>query len=309
MRKASKYFITTTLGILTLTGCANRENEPEVAGRNDAPSFTATITSQSRAHDEQWEAGDMIGISGANRSNVCYHTEDGLGSFNVKNKGEQIYFPDDNEAAFTAYYPWNDLAAGVTAISADTRQQAGQKSFDFLWTQAKGQKDAPEVALTFAHKMARLVLTVKPGEAMSYDEIKETSLSLDGFRHTGSFDTAGGTATAGNTAEAWEFSEFATLNDADKTLTFSFIVFPQTHAKPLDFLAALELSDGKSLSLKAAVDFTNANKAKDGDDARNEWVAGRQYNLSVTLNKSSISLNKCEITPWNIVTGEDINVE
>lgn len=309
MRKASKYFITAALGLMTLAGCANGENAPVDTGRNDSPSFTATISGlQSRAFDEQWESGDVIGISGANRYNVGY-TSNGQSSFTVKNSGEQIYFPDDNEVVFTAYYPWNALTAGSTAINADTRKQNEQKNFDFLWAQATGKKDAPDVAFTFAHKMAKVVLTVKPGEAMSYDEVKETDLSLDGFRHTGSFDTADGTTTVDDTAEPWEFSGFAGLNDTAQALSFTFIVFPQEHSKPLDFLATLELSDGTLLSLKAAIDFTSANKEKDGDNARNEWVAGRQYNLSVTLNKSSITLDGCGITPWTSVTGEDITVD
>lgn len=310
MRTTAKYFITAALGILTLAGCGKQEHEPDVPGRKEYPEFSATIVGQhSRAFDQQWEPGDEIGISGANRSNVCYRTVDGLGSFTVKTSGKQIYFSDDSETSFSAYYPWTDLAAGTTTVGADTRKQADQKSFDFLWAKAYGKKDAPNVEFKFDHVMAKIVLTVRPGEGMSYDEVKKTTLSLDGFRHTGSFNTAVGTVTAGNTVEAWAFTEFASLNDTDRTLVFSLIVFPQLHERPLDFLAELELADGKILSLRAAIDFTNANKEKDGDTAKNEWVAGRQYNLGVTLNKSEVKFDQCVINPWSTVAVDDITVE
>lgn len=300
MTRASKYTIPAALAVMMFVGCGKSGNGPEVNG-SDCPDFTASIGGlQSRAYDRTWESGDEIGISGAGRTNVCHVTTDGSGSFEVKSAGEQIYFLNDGETRFTAYYPWTELAAGTVALNADTREQAGQKEFDFLWAEAYGKKDAPDVAFNFSHMMAKLTFTVKPGEAMSYEEAKAARLSLKGCGHTGSFDTASGnaTATAGNTDETWYFSEFAGLNDTERSLTFSFVVFPQVLAKPLDFMAEIEQSDGKTLSLRASIDFTDANSGKDGDNARNEWVAGRQYKLSLTLNKTELNVTPCTITDW-----------
>lgn len=309
MRKASKYIIPSALAIMMLAGCGNAENEPEVNGSKDCPNFSATIGEvQTRAFDRQWESGDAIGISGANRTNVCYHTEDGLGNFTVRLSGDQIYFQHDDETAFTAYYPWNDLKE-AGSIKADTRNQADQKKFDFLWAAGSGKKTAPNVAFEFAHVMTKVVLTVKPGTGMTYDEFKKAALSLEGFRHSGSFNVADGSTSLDEAGEIWNFTEFAKYDDAEKTATYSFIFIPQVLDKALEFSAVLEMPDNKSHSLKANIDFTGANKEKDGESAKNEWVAGRQYNLSVTLNKTEISLNGCEIKPWNEVTGEDIIVD
>ncbi|MDE6338499.1 MAG: fimbrillin family protein [Muribaculaceae bacterium] len=308
MRQASKYFIPAALAIITLAGCRNDLNEPEITTGKDCPSFTATI-GHTRAFDQSWEKGDQIGISGSGHTNVCHHTSAGDGSFTVKKSGDEIYFQDDSEVDFSAYYPWANMAEGATSIKTDTRNQAQQKNFDFLWAKASGKKEAPNVTFTFAHMMTKISFTIKSGTGLSYDELKATTLSLQGFRHTGSFNITDGSTTVDAATGTLTFSGFATFNDAEKTAKFSLILFPQIFSKPLDFLAELALPYDNSLSLKAAIDFTSANREKDGANAKNEWVAGRQYNLSVTLNKTHITLNGCEIKPWNEVSGDDITLE
>lgn len=308
MKNPIKYIFPALLSVITLSGCRNVD-DPEFTHRQDFPAFKATIGSlQTRAYDEVWEENDEIGVSGCNRSNICYLTGNGDGSFTVKNNGEQIYFQDDNEAIFTAYHPWNELEAGA-AINTETKDQSRQKSFDFLWATASGQKDSPEVSFQFAHVMTKVSLTVKPGIDMKYEELKNIVFSLKGFHHTGSFNTEDGTTSTGEDMEEWIFTEFAHYNDEDETITFSLILFPQELDNPLDISAKLLLEDNNTLSLGAKIDFTNANRKIDSDNARNEWVAGRQYNLSLTLNKTEFELNGCSIINWNVVTGDDIIVD
>lgn len=312
MRKTYKYFIPAALAIMALAGCVNEGDEPEVTGRKESPEFTATICgTQTRAFDRSWEEGDEIGISGCTRTNACYLTSNGADRFTAKSISDQIYFHDLNEATFTAYYPWTDLSEGSVKIEADTRMQDTRKRFDFLWATASGKMDTPEVELTFAHRMTKVSLTVKPGNEMSYEELKTATLSLKGFAHEGSFNTTDGTtATAEKDNEVWIFSDFAQFNDTEKTMAFSFIFFPQKFDKPLDFLAELNGSGSASeFSLEALIDFTGANREMDGTAARNEWVAGRQYNLSVTLHKCEITMDKCIINPWILIEGDDISVD
>lgn len=313
MKHTPIYFFSAALFLISLTGCAGDGHEPQVSARKDCPEFKATISGLStRAFNQSWEAGDRIGISGAGRSNICYVTDSGDGSFKVDTKGNQIYFQDESEVIFSAYYPWNQLTEGNLLINADTRNQTGQKTFDFLWAKASGKKDAPDVAFSFSHRMAKVSFTVRPGEGMSYEEVSKAALSLDGVRHSGVFNTVDGSAGVGGDALPWTFSGGvapSVANDLDKTLTFSLIFFPQKFDVPVAFLAELALAGDKSYSLRANIDFTSANREKDGADAKNEWVAGRQYNLSLTLHKTEISLDRCVINPWNEVKGDDIIVD
>lgn len=314
MKETPKYIMAAALAIMTFAGCGNENDELNVFDRKDSPDFTATIGSvQSRAFDNNWEQGDEIGVSGCNRTNVCYLTNSNDGKFTVKTHGEQIYFQDESEVTFTAYYPWNNLAEGVVAIDADTEVQTNQKSFDFLWAQASGKKDSPNVNFNFAHRMAKVVLTVRPGNGMSFDEVKDATLSLGGFRHTGFINiTDGSTMVNGDATANWVFTGGvapAVLDETESTVTYSLIFFPQEFDNPLAFLAELDLSDNKSYNLRAGIDFTAANSEKDGAQAKNEWVAGRQYNLSLTLHKTDITLSECVINPWNEVNGDEINVD
>lgn len=317
MKKTFKYLAAAAFAVITLSGCDNTNDQPNAEGRKDYPDFTASIGSaESRAYDRMWENADEIGISGANRTNVRYVTDAGDGTFKVKNDGEQIYFEDEGDTPFTAYYPWNELTENSSTIAADTKEQiqSKQKGFDFLWAQASGKKVSPNVNFVFAHRMVKLSFTVKPGNGMSFDDIKTVSLSLGGFRHTGTFNIVDGTASAdnGDAVEKWIFTGGVApvvLNQDDETATYSFILFPQDFARPLELLAELDLPGNRAYTLKADIDFTSANRVIDGDAAGNKWVAGRQYNLNLTLHKTAISIGDCVITQWNIVNGDDIVVD
>lgn len=310
MRKASEYILLSLSMLAMLSGCAGKDSEPEADNGKEYPEFSAKIAyEKTRAYDQTWEIGDEIGISGCRRSNVCYVTNGTEGTFKVKANGEQIYYVDNNEQDFIAYYPWNNLADVTQTIAADTREQGLQKKFDFLWASSSGKKDEPLVSFTFKHCMAKLYLSVKPGNGLSYEDLKKARLSFKGFRASGTFDPVDGSTSPGDLSEVWDFSEFADFDDEAETGTFTFIFFPQEFEEPqepLEVLAELAVPGSNRYSLKAVVDFTSANRSKDDDLAKNEWVSGRQYNLSLVINKTDISVNKCTINPWNEVSNDEI---
>lgn len=298
---------------LILASCSSEKEGPVTTGRADAPRFLATIGApQSRAFDTTWENGDAIGIScltgGKTYTNVAYSTT-GDGNFNVVNPGTEIYYQDNNEVTFTGYYPYT---ANTAAYGADTWNQADQKSFDFLWAQAAGRKAAPNVAFSFAHKMANVNITVKKGADVSFDEVKSAVLSLEGFKHEGRFNVEDGNAFATGNASVFDFANATIVahnaplkvNESDETVTYTLIFFPQEFTAALPFTATLTGMQ----SFSAALDFTAANATKDSE-AKNEWIAGRQYNLSVTLNKTSITVNGCTILPWEEVNGGEYDAD
>lgn len=293
------------LGTLMLAACSNDENLPGDGADRSAALFSATIdVPATRATNTVWEAGDEIGISGdtgtTQHTNVCHFT-DGDGRFEPKNGSEKIYFEDDGEVTFTAYWPWNDLK-GATSVTADTWRQAGQKQFDFLWAQAKGSQSGNKVAFRFAHKMTKVAFTIKCGAGVSYEEVKAAALSLEGFRHEGSFDvTTGDAAATGKESSTWTFAGSTTAaynapfttDDQAHMVTYNLILFPQAFTGPLPFRAGL--AGGQTLS--AMLDFTDANGTKD-ENPKNEWVAGRRYDMGIVLNKTGISVEGCTVDPW-----------
>ncbi len=322
MRKrnhAMRTIIATSSLVLGLASCGNNGDfAPETGPSGSEVHFSATIDGvATRAYDRTWEANDQIGISGTNYdvtyTNVPYITAGGDGTFTAV--GDVIYYQTYAGAEyFTAYYPWNDLQSGATTISADTRKQANQKAFDFLWASGSGDKTSPNVAFTFVHKMAKVVLTIKPGAGVSYDEVKAAMASLGGYMDEGTFDvTTGETATTGKAATLNTFAGNLdkykdqdapyTTDDKAGTVSYTLIVFPQTFTEPLSFMAEIL---GKQYFM-ADLDFTNANKEADGEEAKNEWKAGRQYNLGIVLNKTSITVEGCTIAAWQETNGGDVS--
>lgn len=318
MRNLKCKMIAAVACTLMLTACNNDEAAPIGADATGMARFSATIDgTATRAYDQSWELNDEIGISGTSGdktyTNVCYLTEGGNGSFTPANESGKIYYQTDAEVTFTAYYPWKDLQDGATTIGADTWRQAEQEKFDFLRAQAKGSKKSPNVAFKFAHKMAKVVLTVKKGSDVSYDEVKAAKLMLENFKHIGSFDVVAGTAEAtGNESGMWEFANNednkehnAPIKEEGETVSYTLIFFPQEFEKALSFTATL--TDKQSFTAK--LDFTQANADKDGAGAKNEWVAGRQYNMGIVLHKTGITVEGCTIDKWDEVDGGNVDAQ
>lgn len=317
----AKTIFMATLAAAVLTACNNDENNVIDTGSSQA-TFTAAIDGQvnTRAFDRTWEAGDAIGISGISGgityTNVQYVTDsDGTsGNFTVGTQGNEIYYQDDNSVTFTAYYPWANLAADATTITADTRAQASQSDFDFLWSRQTGSKASPNVQFIFTHKMTKLVLTIRKGDGVSYQEVQDAVLSLGGFKYSGTFNvTDGKTSTADDLATGWTFAGNTTetgynaplsKDDAAETVAYTLILFPQVFSSRLPITA---ITGGQSFS--ATLDFTDANVDADDTDAQNEWVAGRQYNLSVTLHKTDITVDGCTIQGWDEADGGNVNAD
>lgn len=316
--RATKYFAVIA-AVLSLAACNNDES---FTSNKDSvqPLFTGSIGEmKTRAYDQTWEAADQIGISGKSGevtyTNVCHVTENGDGNF--KPTAEPIYFQTTDDVTFTAYYPWNDLAEGATTITASTLGQANQKTFDFLFATAVGSKANHNVAFNFKHCMAKLVLTLKPGAGVSYEEVKAAQVMLENFLYEGTFNVTNGVATAsgnivvmqpinGNTGEDVVQNAPFVENEAGKTLTYSLILFPQSFEGAADkmvFTATL------AQDLTAEIDFTSANTDAGDTDAKNELVAGRQYNIPVTLNKTSLTVGTCTIANWTTANGGNVSAE
>ncbi len=292
----------------TLTACNNDNPTPNTGA--DEPNFSASIATApgSRAYDSSWESGDVIGISGQSGdktySNLKY-TTDGTGTFAAA--GDHIYFQDNAEVTFTSYYPWSDAAA-----SADTRIQASQKAFDYLWAQATGSKSSPNVKFNFAHKMSKVVITARCGSDVTYDEVKNAVLSLGEFNASASFDRTTGTVTSKDAATLTfannatdEQNAPAAADDAAKTVAYTLIVAPQSFANALTFTA----TQPGAQTYTAAIDFTAANRNAGVANPRNEWLAGYQYDISVTIHKTGVSVQGCTITAWTEADGGNFDAK
>lgn len=304
------------LAMLALASCSSENDTPEAVKNGEARFFASINNRNTRASEQSWDAGDQIGISGVSGDkdykNVAYST-DGSGNFNVVTPGFEIYYQNNDPVTFTAYYPFENLL-NSEVILANTHEQASQKQFDFLWSQAQGSKAQPNVAFNFAHKMSNVVIVLKCGADVSFDEVKEAKAAISGFLNEGQFSPATGVASAtGDASALYTFAGNAdaalnapmSISDADKTVSYSMILFPQSFSASLPIVVSL---DGRQ-DFKAALDFTAGNAAAGDADASNAWIAGRRYTITVTLHKTAITVEGCTISPWVEANGGNVDAE
>ncbi|MCD8136641.1 MAG: fimbrillin family protein [Parabacteroides gordonii] len=289
-----------------LVACSNDETENTGTEKDNIALFTGSIEgTHTRAYNDIWEGTDKIGISGTTGektyTNVPYKRDNTNKTFVVDDGKQPIYYQDDQTVTFTAYYPWDESLTAATTITADTRKQANQKKFDFLHATGTGSKGVP-VDFTFKHKMAKLVLIVKAGADMTYSDVESAACSLENFLHEGSFDRTTGTATAtGSTSVIWTFANntedetyntpTVTKDEAKASVAYTLLLFQQSFsANNLRFTAA---TGGTSYS-------TEIDLAQVPDhDNKNELQAGAQYNITINLNKTGLTVGTSSISPWD----------
>lgn len=160
--------------------------------------------------------------------------------------------------------------------------------------------------------MSKVVITARCGSDVTYDEVKKAVLALGEFNTSSAFDRATGivaskdaaTLTFANNATA-EQNAPAIADDAAKTVAYTLIVAPQSFGSALTFTA----TQPGAQTYTAAIDFTAANRNAGIADPRNEWLAGYQYDIAVTIHKTGVSIQGCTITAWTEADGGNFDAK
>lgn len=301
----TKYLLAAAL-LSGLAACSNNETENAGTAEDNAALFTGSIEEiHTRAYDQQWENTDQIGITGTSGdkayTNICYQYGTGSTS-EFTAAGEKIYYQNDESVDFTAYYPWDATLTTATTITADTWGQIDQKKFDFLFATAAGSKMAV-ANFTFTHKMSKLVLIVKAGRDVSYSDVQSAVCSLENFLHEGTFNRITGVATAtGNDNVEWAFvhnendnynTPTIKENEANGSVAYTLILFPQTFSRSTGNLTFMAKTGDNTYS--AEIDLA---QVPDNGSA-NELKPGAQYNITINLNKTGLTVGDSNISGWN----------
>lgn len=282
---------------LCAAACTNDNenlNDGPVAAVINAEISDAVAT---RASGTNWAERDEIGISESRfgYTNVPYRWESGK----FTPTGTIIFFQDDDPTIFSAYYPY-DADGGTLTATTDATAQQNQPAIDFLYaTGATASTHNPEVNFTddtdaggtdcsFHHCMSQITLTFKEGSGVDFSAIQPTGYTLSGLMLTGSFDTTTGTAETDDATAAQDL-DMTLTNGA---LTSSVILFPQTKA-----------SIGLSVYYNSQP-YTATLTIPDG-----ALKAGNNYTYTVTVRNKDLSIESAEITPWNPVSGDDVNAD
>lgn len=272
-----------------------------------AANITATIRPmETKAGNTTWAAGDAIGvsaaISGKDYTNVQYRT-DGSGKFVVVNPASgadnTIYFQDEKEVNFTAYYPYEGAngtmpgSAGVISrtITGDDLKPEGLPGIDFLWATAKGSSAATTVNFSFDHAMSRLVFAFEKGDGVV--QLENIQYSLNGLTPEGTFNTLTGVARVSSNPNPTVLGgDMAASGDMKAML----IAYPgQEGTLTLEVTMA-----GK----KYTASFQMA--AEQGTNTSIPLKGGCSYTYNVKLSKQAITVEQATITPWDEQPSQDV---
>lgn len=286
--------------VLFLMACNNDEldNRPVAAQITaDIEQSVATRTTVGSQGGTIWESGDEIGITTSGNgekeyTNIRYTatTQDG------KFEGDPIYFQDATATVtFTAYYPFNGtenetpnktgiLENETSAVNQDaTGKHSKQSQIDYLWDQQKGSNKSEKINFSFKHCMSQITLIFQDG--LDTDVSQITEYSINGLVLQGTFNTANGEANSNDTGDK-ELSFTDIDAPISKEALPSLIFYPQ---KATDVTLSITL-DGQPYSCK--LDFKDFNPA-------NKLEAGNNYTFTIIVNKTGMTVNTSNITPWN----------
>lgn len=273
-----------------LASCSNDIDTPQVSQDGQLHVNAAINQIRTRATDDQWAAGDKIGVSDdKGNSNVAYVTAAGNGKdFTAVTDG--IVLKGNDTYTFTAYYPYDEELAESGVIDFDVvdsnNAQVSLPTIDFMFAEkVTATRKNPEIDLQFAHKMTKLAFTftnvdggIAQGATISY--------TLDNVVTAGTFNAKSGEVTPSTNPTKNQVKADATLN------TVSNVILPSFTSGAEAITIYLTVTDGDK-------------EDNYSGEIQPELLAGNQYNYTLDIvYGQGLKIKSGNITNWSPVTGE-----
>lgn len=288
-------------GAMTLASCSNEE-----VNGNDTKNAQLQVVAnialpQTRAFDDQWNAGDQIGIytlkAGTTdidaADNLAYRntlTEGSAANANFAPAGKAANLPDDgSKVDVVAYYPYSaTAAAGV--VELDVQKQDNQAAIDLLGAKAEGvSADAPQAVLNFKHKLTKIYMKATAEDGSSLSDLKAyingmyTKVSYSAFADELSM-------VSGDTKKDVEMRSA----DGSGFRYVEAIVLPNI--------------DGNDAATRNIEFEHNGMVYKAAISADVKFESGKKYVYNVKFTAAGAKIEGAGITNWEDVTGDDVVV-
>ena len=210
-----KYRVISLLAIvvlLSLSACM--QDHPNASDVRKEVKVSASIDgaqSQSvktRATNNSWEAGDVIGLfmkksdevltTSALALNAKYATNNGNSSFNAVDESNKIYFPFHNEEVdFIAYYPYKETLSDLS-YPVDVSDQSDLSKIDLMYSNdaKKINSTSENVKLTFFHQLSNIILNISMIDAPEDEDLSELNVKITDVNTKASFSLVDGTLSS-----------------------------------------------------------------------------------------------------------------
>ena len=235
-------------------------------------------------------SGESLSVEDSNRKYTT--TSDATkGTFSPADAAQTIYFPTNGDTRdFIAYYPWQKtLGTDGRTYTVDVTDQKVQNLIDLLGAgKVTGKdKDHPQVALTFTHKLVKIALDIQAGNGLDNTALAGTGITLTGQRTNALYDVvAGGEVVI---PEEGEETGIELLTAADGTAAEAIV---------------LPVGDTEGMYLVFDIpDVGTFNwRVKDAPKSQS-FEAGKKYIYTITVNRMSVEVES-SVTDWQPGNGE-----
>ena len=305
-------FLYIAAAALLFAACANEEdgigNNGPVAATVKAD-ISNNIKTRGTADNNSWTAGDAIGVYVTSTGNTTgdnkkYVTTNGDGTFEAADNNNTIYFKNNEETTFSAYYPYSEsLKNGKMDWNMDEVKANQPCKADVLFASgATASKASPTVNFTdadhnFKHCMSLVEFKIKPGQGVKYNNYRFNRLELKGIFRSGQFDTrTGSVETVGNRGSIRrDFDDVYFENEE----SFAYIMLPQSlESNKMDIDIYLLLYDSEVKYTTSITPTTNG-----------QFEGGKKYTYNITVKNTGITIENANIVPWGNGDSSDLDAE
>lgn len=301
-------YLSILAALALLASCTNSENAPGT-GDSEQPvpvSLSAGIA-PTRVVNDEWTAGDAIGLSlyaagttePASPAVLNYRylatTTGATTGFSPATTQQTAYYPTTGaQVDLLAYYPYAAPLNPDGTLPLDVSRQQSLPAIDLMSATATADKDHPNVALRFSHRLTRLVFSISGKGSVSTASLAGATLTIRGMDtradynlHTDTYitvdDADAGAAddAAGNTSSTTAASGDNNTSPQDISVPLNAsgtqgtaIVLPRSAAAGVSFI--ITLTDGSHFT--AHLSDTH------------ELKAGTSNLFRITLSPESVSV-------------------
>ena len=190
--KTKAFILSATVMGMMLGACSQNADEQLVGNAGQEANFQIAISPLTRTTTDGYATtfaeNDEIGIfEGNNATNVKYTLESDTWI------GAKIYFPQEGNANFFAYYPWIEDSQSSFIHKVDADQSAGYNHSDLLIS--KGEINDTNVSLQFKHALALVEV-----DASALQDINIENVSIKAIAES-NVDLTNQSVTASTTAQ------------------------------------------------------------------------------------------------------------
>ena len=295
---------------LLFAACANEEDGIGNNGPVAATVQADIVKNITRATtDDTWSKNDAIGVYATSSGNTTgdnkkYVTTNGDGTFEAADNNNIIYFKDNKETTFSAYYPYSKFLTDGKMNWNIAEVEANQPcKADVLFASgATASKASPTVNFTdaehrFKHCMSLVEFKIKPGQGVKDNNYKFNRLNMKGIFISGKFDTRTGSVEAAGDRETLT----RVFNDVsfESEESFAYIMLPQSlESNKMDIEIYLLLNDSEVKYTTPITPSTNG-----------QFEGGKKYIYNITVKNTGITIEKANIVPWENGDSSDLDAD